>query len=491
MKAPIYLSMEFLDKYRHWLHIFTILLIILLGLSLRLYYFPTNNSWTGDIGRDYLAGHLIAFKGMNTLIGHSNSGLSSSYPPTYYYSMALYTLVGKDNHAIISVLIIISHSLVILLVYLLSKKIFSFQTGIFLALFYAVHPVFIQFSLVQITATFSILPALLAIVLLLSSFEKNKFSFLALSALFLSISISIFSGAAIVLPIFISVFLKRILDTKNTILDLIYYLASFAIFLLIQYLPVLINEIKLIHLVDIKHAFYLEPIMHSKAGLLMAYHNFKRIHPIFSQLILAMYFVFTTISLSKIKFSTLQLYLVYIITFFCQYIAIQYVPYFYEHYLVFALLQFLLFLGVFLEKIKNSKLLYFFTIILFLISTNFYSFEKYQYSPISYDMYKTIYETIQIKFPNHIILYSENCLHNESDFYNSRAFWYFQKQNDFFTFDTNDSQIEEKNVPTVYVCHIELGQERLLKSRENLAVYSAKYLEVFQIHSRYYYIYQK
>jgi hypothetical protein len=59
-----------------WQQYLMIILITIFAFAWRIQLFAHNNIWTGDIGRDMLAGHLILKENIQINQGHANSGIN-------------------------------------------------------------------------------------------------------------------------------------------------------------------------------------------------------------------------------------------------------------------------------------------------------------------------------------------------------------------------------------------------------------------------------
>ncbi len=440
--------------------ILTIILIFCLGFFIRLYLYSTNSVWLGDVARDMLAGYLIAFKNMSSQYGPWNTGIGSTYPSIYYYFIALLTLIAKGNYDYISGLIIFYQSLGIVLVFLIIKKEFSSLPALIISLFYALSSIFIDFSIVQTTASNSVIIVLTSLLFFQSAIRNNNTINLVISATLLSLASSFWYGAIFIWPIYLMIYVLSFNFKQLKIKNLL-KLITFGISGLLSFLIFYSQIIKDLALSDI-HQQLLGAGTNQLNFSNFRIENFLKtvdltINMVHPKLTLIMYLIYSLIIIIGLISKNKHLNKFTFISLFA--LILHYVFYnIHEnplsHYLnnIYFFLAALLACGlkITLEKNKLAFLLLSLTI---LISGKSFEQEKMP-SNISYRHHLQVSDTIHQYLPDSSIIDGgEFCKNTINNFYwESRMYWYFQKEEPYFLFDDFNSQITLKNNNTVLLC---------------------------------------
>lgn len=442
---------------RHYLKIILLLLVFLIGLVLRLKLFPTNNTWIGDIGRDMLAGHLIAFKGMNTKLGHYNSGTSSIYPSFYYYFIAFLTHVGKDSYASIANILIIYQSVGIILVFFIIKNAFSYLPALAVSTFYALANEFVYFALMPITAHNSIVIALSSMLLLQIALKKRSLLAICFSSILLILASTFFYGAIFLIPLYVLLILTSA-NFKKFNFDSIVLLVVFLLTTFISFSSFFRSTIGW----NFFSANSFNTVTKNMAGNILftdffekVYSRFELMHPKLTIFSLSFYFIAMVIGLFNKNHRKAVLVFAFTIFAHALLYALHRDPL--DHYLIYIYLLLLFTLGYGLRILLNkSKLLFIIFTILLLISGGSFSYQIDDQSQESYRHYQKIAELVKKTHPNFLIEWYQNCLdytYGQFD-WESRAYWYFQRDQSFFDLSDRYSQIEAFNSQTVFLCKV-------------------------------------
>lgn len=472
------MKLKFSANIIFYLKVFLVFLVFLIGVILRLRLFPTNNTWLGDIGRDMLAGHLIAFKGMSTQFGHYNSGIDFTYPSFYYYFIAFLTIIGGDNYENISKIIIIYQSLGIILVFLIAKNAFSYLPALIVSTFYSLSEKFISFSLMPISAHNSIPIILLSALFFQNYLKKRRFLELFISSFLLILAGTFFYGAMLLIPLFGLLILVKNDEKKSReylVFSLLIFGLSIILFFAIFNGPVL--NLDSFYEKTINSGFrQLKIDDHFFNELLIKnYEQFGFLHPnltIFSLILYFLILIFNFFQKRNLKITAVFLIVLVIH-------AVLYAAHKNSliHYYTYVHIIFLFILGYGLEQVlQKNKLFFAIFSIAVLISGNCFN-NKIQYSNnMSYDHHKKASAIIANKFPQSSIIYVEDCSEFESmSGWGSRSFWYFQRENDFFILNNFNSQIELKNINTVLLCGFYKNEKKPKKPILLFSLDSKKY----------------
>jgi len=125
---------------------FSIFLIILLALCLRLYRISEFMTFLGDEGRDVRIVRDLITKGNLVFIGPQTSIGNMYLGPLYYYIIALALFLSRLNPVGPAVLNALIGTFTVLLTYFIGRKLFDKWSGLIAALLYAVSPVAIIYS---------------------------------------------------------------------------------------------------------------------------------------------------------------------------------------------------------------------------------------------------------------------------------------------------------------------------------------------------------
>lgn len=481
---------SFYHKHKKFCEIFAIITIFLIGTFIRLYNYPTNSGWVGDTGRDMLAGYLIAFKGMTSKHGPSNTGIDFVYPPLYYYFMAFLNLITNGNHNILVGLIILYHSFGIILSYIIVKNEFSTLPALIISLFYALSRKFVFYSMFLVSASNSVILVLLSLLFFQSALKNNKIINLVLSAILLSLAISFWYGSLLILPIYLVVLIFELIEKKNdkySFLKIFIFGISLALSFIIIFLPIidsfnfkdiykqlLGNGLNKLDWSIFKIDNFLETI-----DIV-----FKDLHP---KLTSIMYLIYVLIAAFGLFFSKNYHSKKYV--FICI-LALSFHLIFYNihrsplwHYLTYT--QFIL-AGLLAYGLKTSfdqnKLIFLFLTFMILFSSESFKLRRFS-GRHSYQHIQQVSNLINHKFPGFSIIDGgERCNNTINDMYwESRAYWYFQKEKPYFVFDDNNSQIELINTNTVLLCWEDIYQSEInndyLSSNEVLLKFRLENIE--------------
>lgn len=207
--------------------IFLVLLMII-GFILRTYYLKQNNIVFGyDQARDaYIASQII--QGDLKILGPPVSLGGFFHGVFYYYFISIPYFLSKGNPVLPIVFLSIFNVAVIPIVYLIGKRLFNRQVGIFSAIFYAVSFDIIQYSNWLSNPSLAVPCSVIlyyGLTLFLFTNKKNLGAILTAIGYGLCFQSQFFLGYLII-PIIFSVFLFKSKPTKKQIL-------IFAVFTLI------------------------------------------------------------------------------------------------------------------------------------------------------------------------------------------------------------------------------------------------------------------
>jgi asparagine N-glycosylation enzyme membrane subunit Stt3 len=416
--------------------------------------------WIGDAGRDMLAGHLIVFRNMDSKYGPWNTGINSTYPPIYYYFIALLTLIAKGNHNYLAGLIILYQSTGIILVFLIIKKELSNLPALAISLLYSLASGFIYFSMLQISVSNSVIIALASLFFFQLAFKKNKIINLIISAVLLSLASSFWYGAMFIWPIYLLIFLLNF-DLKNLKLDNFLELLIFGLSAIFSFLIFFSPIIEIVTLNNMLQQLF------GNGTSQLSLSNFKidnflksidlTINILHPELTFVMYLIYGLIIIKGLVSKKPHLKKFIIISLFA--LLFHYIFYNIHndplgHYLnnVYFFLAALLAYGlkIALEKSKLSFLLLF---LIILISSKSFEQERLD-SDLSYQHSLQVSKLIHQHFPDSSIIDGgESCRNTMDQFYwESKKYWYFQKEKPYFLFDDFNSQVTLKNNNTVLLC---------------------------------------
>lgn len=453
------------------LEILIIFLIFICGLLIRLYLYPTNSVWIGDAGRDMLAGYLIAFRNMSSRYGPYNTGISFVYPPIYYYFIALLTMIAGSNHLIVASLIITYQSLGIVLTFIIIKKEFSKLPAFVISLLYALSPCFIYFSMLQISVSNSSILVLLSLALFQLALRDQKTIKLIMSGILLSLATSFWYGSIFMLPVFLLIILINIDKNKakkSNLLTITIFLLSVVFSFLLFFIPI-IKQFNISNIYQLLFGNGLNQLTFTNFKLENFLESFNlRIQILHPKLTLIMYVIYCLILLTGLfgkNKHTKKFILVSIFTLLFHFIFYNIHRDPLGHYLnnVFFVFAGLLALGLQIALEKN-KIIFLILTSAILISSQSFSHERL-YGNLSYQHSQQVSNLLYQYFPDSSILNGgEFCINTRDSFYwESRVYWYFQKEKPYFLFDDINNQVSLINPNTIILCWKNLYKQELDK----------------------------
>jgi len=417
-----------------------------------------------------LAGYLIAFKGMSSKLGPSNTGIDFVYPPLYYNFIAFLTLIAKGDHNILAGLIVLYHSFGIILVYIIVKKEFSSLPALAISLFYALSRKFIFYSMFQVSVSNSVIIILLSLLFFQSAIKNNKKINLVISAFLFSLAISFWYGSLLILPIYLitlafEFFEKK--EKKTDFLKIIIFGISLAFSFLILFIPIVDNfNFKDIYRQLLGNGLYKLNWSNFTIDNFLKTIDFifKDLHPKLTSIMYFIYGLIVIIGLfiSKNKHAK-KFVFVCLFTFLLHLIFYNIHSSPLSHYLsnVQFLLAGLLAYGLKISYDKN-KIIFIFLTFIILFSSESFRLQRSSRKD-SYQHNQQVSDLINQKFPGFSIIDGgEKCNNIINDAYwESRAYWYFQKEKPYFVFDDDNSQIELINPNTVLLCWRNIDQSEI------------------------------
>lgn len=466
--------------YQQWA---AILLIAISSFFWKINLFPHNNILVGDIGRDMLAGHIILEKNLLISEGHTNSGINSNYPSIYYYFISFLTAIGNNQYSVIAYLLILYQSIGIILLFLLVKNSFSFFPAVIVGIFYAFSFIGTNLSLFPVSANNSIPIILLSAIFLQIGMKKNNLIYFVLSGILLVLAATFFYGAMLFFPLYLGLIaIKTVKREKflKSLLPSIIFTTVFFVFLIILFSKTL--DYRYLHYKLIGSGFYnLQTGIHSlQIGqqslgdtLNKIYYQVWRLHPKFTFLIYPVYLISIVVSLKNKKIrKQAVLFLSIIFAHILLYIFHQNTL---EHYLIYMDFLLIYAWGFILQQALNRKKIIFVILsLIFIYSGNL----LHNYNHInsnSYQHYQKANQVITQKYPEASIINWDHC--NDEGYgkrqwkfgdepWESRIFWYFQKEKpSFFELSNKLNNIGLLNKSIVFVCYVYEGQ---LKENINL-----------------------
>lgn len=457
--------------YQQWI---TILLIAVSSFFWRMYLFPHNNIFVGDIGRDMLAGHIILEKNLLISEGHTNSGINSNYPSIYYYLISFLTSIGNNQYLVIAYLLILYQSIGIILLFLLVKNSFSFFPAVIVSIFYAFSFIGTNLSLFPVSANNSIPIILLSAIFLQIGMKKNNLIYFVLSGILLVLAATFFYGAMLFFPLYLGLIAIKTIKQKKILQSLspsIIFATAFFVFLIVLFARTLNYEY--LHYKLIGSGIHSLQTSHQSFSDLLdkIYYQACKLHPQSTLLICSTYLVSTIIALKnkKIRKQTiifLSIIFIHLLLYLFHQNAL-------EHYLIYADLLLIYAWGFILQQALNRKKIIFATLSLIFIYSGDLLHNYNHINSNSYQHYQTVNRVIAQKYPKASIINWNNC--NDENYgkkewitgyepWESRIFWYFQKEKlSFFELSNKLNNIGLLNKNIVFTCYVYEGQ-----SKENI-----------------------
>lgn len=445
------------------------ILIFIVGSLLRFWGFPHNFAWNGDIGRDFLAGHLIAFSNQQTNLGHHNSGIDSEYPPYYYYFMSVLTriLVKYEN---IVLFIIALHSFSIYILYKAVKNYFSPLVGLLTSFFYALSPRAITAATIPLTANFSLIPFIFSCFLLSAYCKTKKTYLLILTSFFLILTSSIFYGALLFLPLFFLIiffnnqsFKKRVISSSLFILSsiVLFYVMFFHTFEDTPLSYVLFFNNSLINQFNATHFLKISTGELKKYFYLLTYPT-----------ILSYFISWAFLFLKKINIKNMLFLAFY---FLCFLIALSLRKMMLPHYLILTTPLITLLISLTLAKFYSlNKALFVVLFIITLYSSGSYLPLKFVQTWPNPETYITLDNFLKKKYQNPNIIMSDGLI---SVGWDSRSLWYFQRDRFDFLISSRHPEIVQKQneQKTIHICRCLENQCNFCKTL--VKQYNLKFVE--------------
>lgn len=446
--------------------------ILLASLIVRIYLFPSNNTWVGDIGRDFLAGHLIAFEGAKTTHGHFNSGMGFSvYPSSYYYFISILTIAADDKFQQIIVFLIIYQVAGIAMLFIILKQIFSSTTTLLATILYAFSSFGINLSMYPISAYNSVPISLMAALILQTACKKNSSSYFIISGLLFSLAATFFYGVILLIPfLFFAIniyFWQKGEKYSNQIIKSAYFIFFFLLGLIGMFAPTAefskitdvllwsgINQIQTINLNWPSLANQLDE-------------NFKNLHPILTSWFYILY-LFSLVFLIKIK--KWRNYLFLIVFFIFTHIFLYAIhPNALDHYLLYVSFAPIIIMSMLLETTKSINFWLFCCIgALVMYGIGTWHIERHNHNDENYQTYLEIHSIVQEYFPQHNIinwgncqskLYGQKSWQYDNKLWESRSYWYLNRKQKSFLLDDVHHQIELTDSKVVYLCYFDDDQK--------------------------------
>jgi 4-amino-4-deoxy-L-arabinose transferase-like glycosyltransferase len=223
-----------------------VLLSIILLLSIFLRFYQLGNIPSGlfndeaNTGYDSFSILLTGKDQWGTILPFTNfKGFGDFPPPVYRYLSTIPIFIFGLSEFSVRFVSAIAGILSVLVLYLLTKKLFDEKIAIFSSLLLAIMPWAIGLSRVGIESNLAILFVLLALFFGLKNNEKNKRRNLSIAVIFLGISVYTYSAYLLFAPLFLAVILfENFYKTKFRIKDVIFPIIIF----LLLIAPIVINK---------------------------------------------------------------------------------------------------------------------------------------------------------------------------------------------------------------------------------------------------------
>lgn len=443
-----------------------LLIAIAIVVITRIQMFPSNSFWIADVGRDVLAGYLIAFRDQETIKGHYNSGINSVYPSIYYYFMAGLSLLARGETVWVFNYLILFQGFGAVLFFLIAKNFFMEKTALILSIIYLYSTTVATFSFIPLSAYNSV-PIYFASMLLLINYKKTKKKlYLLTSSILFAFACSFYFGYILTIPLNIILFIQ---NKKEKTINKLYFS--------LIYLLILINLILLLFYPTLNLESPKQPIV--TAGLkvlstILDRLDFSSIKSLFLSTFLET-FPKNTLFLRLLFCATLVVGLLkkktrFLFFSFSLFTIVSFLFYLVHdnplsHYLFYLKIYFIFFTGYILnESLKQNVFLFIALSILVFIGSGGDSFKKgphgYSDSYLHYENVSKIVENIYGK--DYVIVNHANCedennlekfLQQKISTWDSRSYWIFNKDHKSFSLEY-DSQIESITNKRVWICYM-------------------------------------
>ena len=443
------------DQRINKFEIVILLIVFLVGFVIRCKYFQYNNIWTGDVGRDMLVGYFESQEGKSSELGHYNSGLGGNYPDIYYSVHGIINKLGNDNIQNIFVFIIAYQSSAVIFLYLLLKTNFSGFTSLFLSFVYATNALTLYYTFYPISA-FQVIPLLIISALIFQYAKKyNSGIVFLLSSVFFSISISFFYGAILVLPLaIISLFMQYNKSILKKVQNFLYFFLSFLIsyevvFFKVQKTQNIQQLFKAIKPSSIQSFLVSTPELITEVLQLVS-SFFTMLSPLFPSFTFILYFSsFLLLVINKKTRKSTVFFSLWLLTIFSLYAILSFKL---SHYIQFFYLFLLFPLALTVETIRKDTRLSTLFIMCFIFATQGIISLKTKSEYPSFEHYRQVNQKLAEYYQQYSVIFTKECDSNLNFKWESRAFWYFQRNQPYYLFDSDHSQVEMINPKKIFIC---------------------------------------
>ncbi|MFZ5376931.1 MAG: ArnT family glycosyltransferase [Patescibacteria group bacterium] len=422
-------KIPYLKRFRKELFI---VIIFLIGFVWRFWNFPNNIMWSGDAGRDLLAAYLIADDGQRPVFGHWNSGLGAVYPPIYYYFLAGLTFIIDDYRWVVGLLIFL-HSLSSLLVYKITRQFFSWEISTIVCFMFASSRLAIIVAAAPITAHFAFLVFLISLFLMTNYLKHARLWSLMLASFFLVLSIAIFYGGVIFIPIYALVvaFVQRE-NGKKMLISLTYLLLFISSLFIIFY--------QASFFLNWKHFLFFNN--HPSNMLSNLISNYSIVAELKRYFLYPRFFLifFTFLWLIAIKKKNFVYaffsFSIFILVSLAAAVFHEPLPHFSLYGMPFFYLSLAITFRIFQKK--YGRLLFTMVFIVYLVISGSYFPVKSIYFVPTPNTYRKLDKWLQSNYPEH----NAQIFGSDSSNWDSRSLWYFQRKRLDFSVEEN-SQIKQ------------------------------------------------
>jgi len=138
------LLVEIFARFSKWNFMF--LLVFVLGIFLRFYRLPENIVFTGEIGHNYLAIKNFVQNKQIPLVGPPTSHPWLYFGPLFYWILAPFLILFKYNPIVGSYFFAVLGSLLLLINFMVVRKVFNNLIAVLSSLFLAVSPSFVELT---------------------------------------------------------------------------------------------------------------------------------------------------------------------------------------------------------------------------------------------------------------------------------------------------------------------------------------------------------
>lgn len=284
-------------------------LLILLGLFLRLKWWPDYLSFGFEQANDAVVSSNIFFQKKVTLLGPMTEVEGIFHSPIYYYIIGLiYFLFGK-NPAWVSLFIILSNLICIPLIYLVGKNFFNKRVGLIAAVIFTFSYEVISYGLWIANASLGLPFIILTFYFFYKSFKENQ-NYLPFAFFFFSLAISfelIISMNILGITALYFIYRKERLKLKTILFSAVAFitpLITYPIFEIRNKFLMTNSFFKMLNGQDTEFKSILKYLSFYFDGLSKEFANiFFPVHGFFAGVIMIVLFVFLYLKLKKNKIS--------------------------------------------------------------------------------------------------------------------------------------------------------------------------------------------